>query len=483
MHTEILTPDRKGAERNQLWNAAEEAEKRKDSRTAREWVIALPHELDAKQRQALAVQFGKALVVRYGVAVDVAVHMPDKDGDNRNHHAHILTTTRQVSRNHAGELVMGDKSHIELSDTKRRSMGLGDVASEVSSVRELWERLANEALYRAGQDSRIDCRSLKARSFLNKEATVHMGPAATDMERRGIRTDRGDINRSVKASNDERARLGAEIVSLESAREARREKERKEKQERRERYMQKQDDLLSPYHPYAMDMQRRIDGFDSFRQAENLFQSQAGHAINAYVEAMLPQAVEEKLKYAVLYKSHCNWHEQSEQKKLKSVEAMTACDDGLGRWRKFNPVKSWLHDKGWWQSKEITNREREYARLHRNYEYEKSCADRHKQDAEKTLQALHDDARKELRAEAIQLIENPNKLCKAAEKAWEQEHEDEKSKAFNKLFLVNVLGDKVNKAEKTLKSREDELKLEKQRKQQERDERWGRGRSRGSRGR
>ncbi|MBD4281862.1 MobA/MobL family protein, partial [Xanthomonas citri pv. citri] len=65
-------------ERAALWNAAEAAEKRKDARVAREWRAALPHELDEANRKELATQMGQAIADRYGVAVDVCVHAPDK---------------------------------------------------------------------------------------------------------------------------------------------------------------------------------------------------------------------------------------------------------------------------------------------------------------------------------------------------------------------------------------------------------------------
>ena len=101
------------SDRAALWNAAEQAEKRKDSRTAREWVLALPDELDAEQRAKLARAFAGELVNRYGVAADVAIHAPSRGGDERNHHAHILCTTRVI----AGE-TLGEKSELELSDSK-----------------------------------------------------------------------------------------------------------------------------------------------------------------------------------------------------------------------------------------------------------------------------------------------------------------------------------------------------------------------------
>ncbi|WP_323370301.1 MobA/MobL family protein, partial [Pseudomonas helleri] len=193
---------------------------RKDSRTAREWIVALPAELDAGQRRELAVSFGAELARRYGVAVDVAFHEPDREGDNRNHHAHILTTTRRVSRGAAGELVMGDKSSIELADKKRRELGLGPAADEVKAIRQLWEQTANRALERAGSTERIDARSLKDQG-IDREATTHLGPVASEMERRGRISDRGDGNRQVMANNEQRQGLTAQIIDLKTERERR----------------------------------------------------------------------------------------------------------------------------------------------------------------------------------------------------------------------------------------------------------------------
>jgi hypothetical protein len=217
--TEIILPDGGSAERNALWNAAEAAENRKDSRTAREWIIALPAELDEGQRQELATSFGIELATRYGVAVDVAIHLPDREGDNRNHHAHVLTTTRQVSRDARGVPVMGDKASIELSDTKRRAQGMGAGADEVLAIRQLWERMANGALEKAGSAARIDSRSLKAQG-LDREATTHLGPVATDMERRHKSSDRGDGNRQVATNNVQRAQTSAQILDLTAYRSA-----------------------------------------------------------------------------------------------------------------------------------------------------------------------------------------------------------------------------------------------------------------------
>lgn len=224
LFTQILTPDGQGTERNALWNAAEAAEKRKDARTAREWIIALPCELDSAQRQTLASDFAQCLVARYGVAVDFAIHAPDSEGDSRNHHAHLLTTTRQVHHDADGHLMLGAKAAIEWSDKARREAGLGAGAEEVKAVRELWAQIANKALEKAGIEARIDARSLQAQG-MDREATQHLGPVATEMERRGHPSDRGDINREIRARNAERARLQAEIRNLQAEQDRRAQRE------------------------------------------------------------------------------------------------------------------------------------------------------------------------------------------------------------------------------------------------------------------
>ena len=99
--TGILVPEGVSApwvlDRSQLWNAAERAERRKDSRVATEILLALPAELDRAQRRALTTQYAQLLADGYGVAVDYAIHPPSKAGDQRNHHAHLLMTTRRIS--------------------------------------------------------------------------------------------------------------------------------------------------------------------------------------------------------------------------------------------------------------------------------------------------------------------------------------------------------------------------------------------------
>lgn len=187
-HTEIVSPESAPAwahNREQLWNGAEAAEKRKNSVTAREYEIALPAELTPFQRQEAAREFAGWLVERFGVVADVAIHAPGKEGDQRNHHAHILTTTRAV-----GPEGMGAKTR-ELDDRQ---------SGAVEEVRAKWAAIANSALERARVAERVDHRSY-ARQGIEEAPTAHLGPSAAAMERRGVQTERGNINRLVTAAN------------------------------------------------------------------------------------------------------------------------------------------------------------------------------------------------------------------------------------------------------------------------------------------
>lgn len=218
IHSGIITADGQTADREQLWNAAEAAEKRKDGRTAREWRAALPAELDKAQQIELVKSFSQEIASRYGVAADFAIHEPDKQGDERNYHAHILVTTRTAQLDERGNVQLGEKASIELSDKKRREMGLGAAADEVTAVRQLWEQQTNKALERAGSVERIDCRSLEAQG-IDREPTIKEGYKARKMEREGATSERSQTNREIKTDNLQREKLKAEILDLKEYRE------------------------------------------------------------------------------------------------------------------------------------------------------------------------------------------------------------------------------------------------------------------------
>lgn len=215
---------------SELWNKAEAAEVRKNARVAREVLVALPHELDQVQRRELAKSIAQGLADRYGTAGTLAVHQPDREGDNRNHHVHILMTTRRLDA--SGQL--GEKTR-ELDDVKRGPQ-------EVEWIRAMIEGRTNQSLERAGLEARVDRRSLieqRAAALdagdmdraadLDRPATLHEGPRVTQIRRESARKSRaplGALDRA--AANDhtrelvtDRAALGmvsAQIFSFEKAR-------------------------------------------------------------------------------------------------------------------------------------------------------------------------------------------------------------------------------------------------------------------------
>jgi hypothetical protein len=223
VHAELVLPDGAGAwTRDALWNAAEKAEKRKDSRTAREWEVALPAELIAEERQALAVRFAHGLAAKYGCAVDVALHAPDREGDKRNWHAHLLATTRKVSPQG-----LGDKCDIELRDAKRVSIGLAPARMEIETVRQMWAQEVNRQMEMAHRPERVDHRSLATQreealqngdlekaAALDRAPQIKLGWKVIQMERRGTATDRGDQLRAVHAENRQRQAIVLEIGQL-----------------------------------------------------------------------------------------------------------------------------------------------------------------------------------------------------------------------------------------------------------------------------
>ena len=171
-------------DRAALWNAAEARETKSNSVTAREWELALPSELSDAARIEIVRAFAQQLVERYGVAADVAIHAPHREGDQRNHHAHILTTTRVLSAE-------------GLTDKTRILDAASTGGPEIEAMRGYWAELQNHALELAEQEGRVDHRSLEAQreealslgdvlkaEELDREPELKLGPAANAIERR-----------------------------------------------------------------------------------------------------------------------------------------------------------------------------------------------------------------------------------------------------------------------------------------------------------
>jgi ATP-dependent exoDNAse (exonuclease V) alpha subunit len=184
-HAEIIVPrDFAAADiastqsREKLWNAAERAERRGNARVARQYQIALPHELTAPQRLQLAQRFAHDIADRYGVVADLAIHSAPPGGDPRNRHAHVLTTTRELTIHGLGE-----KSRAEWNDGRRRAAGRPDAAAEFRLLRAHWAEMANSALREAGLDVRVDHRSLAAQG-IDREPQRPKPRATVEQERR-----------------------------------------------------------------------------------------------------------------------------------------------------------------------------------------------------------------------------------------------------------------------------------------------------------
>lgn len=189
--------------RAELWNLAEEKENRKDARTAREWVIALPDELNPEQRTQLAKDFAQSLVDRYNVVADLAIHEPSKGGSDKNHHAHILLTTRQAQLDQDHQLTLTTKTAIELSNTKRKALGMSTSQEEIKEIRAAWADLANKALEQAGYQDRIDHRSYVDQGK-DLQPTIHEGSKVTQLRRQGIETEISRFNDEIKHQNEKR---------------------------------------------------------------------------------------------------------------------------------------------------------------------------------------------------------------------------------------------------------------------------------------
>ena len=207
-HTAIIAPENTPPEfldREALWNAADAADRRKDSVPAREILVALPHELNDEQRRDLVREFARDSLAGRGMIADIAIHRPGGEGDDRNHHAHILVTTRNVEPS---------GFTTKNSDWHERKF--------VVDVRHEWADVQNRYLKRhAPEVAKVSEKSL-AEQGVDREPTQHKGPDVTAMERRGERTDRGENNRDIEAQNKagERVdrRLDKEVVDTWQAR-------------------------------------------------------------------------------------------------------------------------------------------------------------------------------------------------------------------------------------------------------------------------
>ncbi|UXN05121.1 MobQ family relaxase [Bartonella sp. HY406] len=175
------------SDRLALWNEAEAAEKRKNSTVAREFMVALPAELSPEQRRELVQRFVCALVDVYGFAIDTAIHEPSKKGDDRNHHAHLLASSRVLTA----------------EGFKEKTRVLDDSISgpkEITKIRKMWASFANEALEKARIDARIDHRSNVMIAADKKDEIEQLEKEATALEASASKINSfSDIKKGIKA--------------------------------------------------------------------------------------------------------------------------------------------------------------------------------------------------------------------------------------------------------------------------------------------
>lgn len=185
-----------------LCNEAQARDTRKNSCTARVGRLSLPNSADAEGREEIAREFAGYLKDRYQVPVIASIHAPDRHGDDRNWHMHYWFPTRRMDENG-----LGAKTRV-LDDRKTGSQ-------EITYIREAAADIINRYLEEAGSDERVDHRSFEDRGspYL---PTIHLGSAASALEREGIRTERGDINRAVREHNHKIDQLVTELAEVEA---------------------------------------------------------------------------------------------------------------------------------------------------------------------------------------------------------------------------------------------------------------------------
>ena len=210
VHSEILLPAHAPpafSDRSTLWNSVELSEKSNNAQLAREVEIALPVELSGEEQTRLVREYCSSQFVSKGMIADFNLH----DTGGGNPHAHILLTMRPLDEKGAWlpkskkEYVLdenGERIRLPSGRYKTRKVDLVDWNNRENAEvwRRAWADLANEFLAQNNRPERIDHRSYE-RQGIDQIPTVHVGVSATQMEKKGIVTERGELNRNIKAAN------------------------------------------------------------------------------------------------------------------------------------------------------------------------------------------------------------------------------------------------------------------------------------------
>ena len=213
--SEILLPNhapREYSDRQTLWNAVEKAECGKNAQLAYSFDIALQNEFSQDENVALARQFLLEHFVSRGMVVDFAIHVPDTEpGGISNPHFHVMAPIRPIEAN--GKWGMKQRRVYELDEGGNRRLDADGnyIFNAVPTTdwgspetleywREQWAAMCNTKFEEKGLPERIDHRSYE-RQGVDILPTIHEGPSVRQMEAKGIRTDKGEFNRWIKATN------------------------------------------------------------------------------------------------------------------------------------------------------------------------------------------------------------------------------------------------------------------------------------------
>ena len=209
-HTEILLPQNAPKEfsnRSVLWNSVEKIEKSKNSQLAREIEISLPKELNREKQINLVREYVKENFVKVGMCADIALH----DKNDGNPHAHILLTMRPLNEDTTWgakskkEYILdenGEKVKLKNCNYKTRKINTTDwnEQDKAEEWRKSWADITNKYLEENSIQEKVDHRSYQ-RQGIEQIPTIHLGVSASQMEKKGIATDRGNINREIKHQN------------------------------------------------------------------------------------------------------------------------------------------------------------------------------------------------------------------------------------------------------------------------------------------
>ena len=223
---EIFLPDHAPKEykdRKTLWNSVELFEKNSNAQLARNFIISLPKELSIEENKKMIEEYVQNNFVKEGMIVDLAIHDESREG-NQNIHAHIMTIVRPINEDGTWgqkskkEYILDEKGEKVLNKngkpkTRKVELTSWNDKGNVEKWRENFSDLCNEYLAKNKIEKRVDHRSFK-RQGIKQIPTIHLGASASAMERKGIRTEKGDINREIKKQNELLKNIGNEIKKI-----------------------------------------------------------------------------------------------------------------------------------------------------------------------------------------------------------------------------------------------------------------------------